>query len=73
MPTEKRLLLVTHPLDAEPSHREEVPGPSVNPFLISLTMGGGLIGSIFWLWWAVIGAFVSIPMAFLWYWTEEEP
>jgi hypothetical protein len=36
-------------------------------------MGGGLIGSIFWLWWAVIGAFVSIPMAFLWYWTEEEP
>jgi len=73
MPTDKRLLLVTHALDAEPSHREEVPGPSVNPFLISLTMGLGLIGSIFWLWWAVIGAFVSIPVAFLWYWTEEEP
>ncbi len=72
MPTNKRLLLVTHPLDAEPSHREEVPGPSVNPFLISVVMSLGLIGSIFWLWWAVIGAVLSIPIAFLWYWTEED-
>ena len=72
LPTDKRLLLVSDPLDAEPSHREEVPGPSVNPFLISVTMSLGLIGSVFWLWWAVIGAVASAPMAFLWYWTEED-
>ena len=72
LPTDKRELLVTHPLDAEPSHREEVPGPSVNPFLISVVMSAGLIGSVFWLWAAVIGAVLSAPMAFLWYWTEED-
>jgi len=35
-------------------------------------MSLGLIGSVFWLWWAVIGAVASAPMAFLWYWTEED-
>ncbi|HEY6066829.1 MAG TPA: cytochrome c oxidase subunit I [Thermoanaerobaculia bacterium] len=70
--SDKREILVTHPLDAVPSHKEEIPGPSGLPFLISVTMSLGLIGSIFSLWWLVVGAFVSIAPAVAWYWTEEE-
>src|SRR5205814_2571323 len=31
LPSDRRELLVTDPLDAVPSHREEVPGPSLLP------------------------------------------
>jgi cytochrome c oxidase subunit I+III len=71
--TDRRELLVTHPLDAEPSHREEVPGPSPWPFVISVTMSIGLIGSVFNLWWFLAGAFTSVPPAVAWYFTEEKP
>ena len=73
MPPDKREVLVTHPLDGEPSHREEIPGPSILPLVISVVMSLGLVGSVFWLWWAVIAAVVSIPPAMAWYWTEEHP
>ena len=73
MSVSKRELLVTHALDAEPSHREEVPGPSALPLLISITMSIGLIGSVFSLWWLPAGALASIPPALAWYWTEEKP
>jgi hypothetical protein len=73
MPTDRRELLVTRVLDAEPSHREEVPGPNVTPFILSVIMSVGLIGSVFSLWWLLIGAVLSVPPAFAWYWTEEEP
>src|SRR5207249_10546150 len=36
--TDRRELLVTHALDGTPSHREEVPGPSALPLIISITM-----------------------------------
>jgi cytochrome c oxidase subunit 1 len=73
MSADKRELLVTHALDAEPSHREEVPGPSALPLFISITMSIGLIGSVFSLWWLPAGALASIPPALAWYWTEEKP
>ena len=73
LPPERREILVTHPLDAEPSHREEIPGPSLTPFVLSAVMGTGLIGSVFSLWWIPIGAILSIPPAVAWYFTEEKP
>jgi cytochrome c oxidase subunit I len=73
MALDKRELLVTDPLDGEPTHREEIPGPSLTPFVLSVIMGGGLIGSVFSLWWIPIGAIASIPPAVAWYWTEEKP
>jgi cytochrome c oxidase subunit 1 len=71
--TDRREILVTHPLDAVPTHKEEVPGPSVNPFILSVIMAAGLIGSVFSLWWILIGAVLSVPAAFAWYWTQEAP
>jgi cytochrome c oxidase subunit 1 len=70
--TDKREVLVTGSLDAEPSHREELPGPSLWPVVISVTMSAGLIGSIFSLWWLVVGSLISIPPSVFWYWTEEK-
>ena len=70
---DRRQLLVTGALDAQPSHREEVPGPSPWPFLMSITMSTGLIGSVFNVWWLPIGVLVSIPPAIAWYFTEEKP
>ena len=41
--------------------------------VLSVIMGGGLIGSVFSLWWIPIAAIGSIPPAVAWYWTEEKP
>ena len=70
---DRRELLVTGALDGTPSHREEVPGPSPWPFVASITMSVGLIGSVFNVWWMPAGLIVSIPPAVAWYFTEEKP
>jgi cytochrome c oxidase subunit 1 len=70
---DRRQLLVTSALDAEPSHREEVPGPSPWPFLLAIAASVGLIGSVFNVWWLPAGVIVSIPPAVAWYFTEEKP
>jgi hypothetical protein len=72
MPTNKRLLLVTHPLRRRAFASRGSSGAVREPFPDLGRHELGLIGSIFWLWWAVIGAVLSIPIAFLWYWTEED-
>jgi cytochrome c oxidase subunit 1 len=73
LPSDRREILVTHPLDGVPSHTEEVPGPSLLPFVISVTMSIGLIGSVFAIWWLPVGAVLSAAPAVAWYWTEEKP
>jgi len=70
---DRREVLVTAALDAQPSHREEIPGPSPWPFVTSITMSVGLIGSVFNVWWLPAGLVVSIPPAVAWYFTEEKP
>src|ERR1041385_5874361 len=47
---DKRELLVTRVLDAEPDHREEIPAHSWAPFFLAVTSSFGLIGSIFYAW-----------------------
>jgi cytochrome c oxidase subunit 1 len=70
---DRREVLVTGALDGAPSHREEIPGPSPWPFLASITMSVGLIGSVFNVWWLPAGLVVSIPPAVAWYFTEDKP
>jgi cytochrome c oxidase subunit I len=70
---DRREVLVTGALDGAPSHREEIPGPSPWPFVASITMSVGLIGSVFNVWWLPAGLVVSIPPAVAWYFTEEKP
>ena len=70
---DRREVLVTAALDAEPSHREEIPGPSPWPLVTSITTSIGLIGSVFNVWWLPAGFVASIPPAVAWYFTQEKP
>src|SRR5437588_26837 len=70
---DRREVLVTAALDAKPSHREEIPGPSPWPLVTSITTSIGLIGSVFNVWWLPAGFVASIPPAVAWYFTQEKP
>jgi cytochrome c oxidase subunit I+III len=63
-----RETLVTHSLDAEPQFREEDPGPSIWPFLSSLTVSATFLGSIFTPWAIPIGAPPVIVTLVGWLW-----
>ena len=67
---DRREVLITSVLDAEPDHRTEFPGPSVWPLLAALAVTGTFIGSIFTPWAVVIGA---VPVAITltgWFWPK---
>ncbi len=60
--------LVTHSLDAEPEYREEMPGPSIWPFLTALTVSAAFFGSIFSAWAVPYGAIPVIITLIGWLW-----
>jgi cytochrome c oxidase subunit I+III len=68
-----RSFLTTRTLDAEPSGRDEFPGPTIWPFLAAIATTIAFIGSIFTPWGITIGA---IPVAITmigWFWPEKQP
>jgi cytochrome c oxidase subunit I+III len=68
---DKREVLVTHLMDAEPDHRKELPGPSPWPFWTALAVAGLYIGSMFTPWAVVWGA-VPVTIGLLgWAWPRE--
>ena len=69
---DKREILVTKTLDAEPDHKHELPGHSLAPFLLAVTSTAGLIGSIFYGWWFTVGMTVSVPILIYWFWPKRE-
>jgi cytochrome c oxidase subunit 1 len=56
----RREVLVTRVMDAEPDHRKEFPAPSIWPFLTALATSVMYLGSIFTPWAVVYG---SVPIA----------
>jgi cytochrome c oxidase subunit 1 len=70
--TDVREVLVTRVLDAEPDHREEIPGHSIIPFLLALAVGISLCGVIFFAWWFVIGAVLAGVLMIFWFWPKRE-
>jgi cytochrome c oxidase subunit I+III len=69
---DRREVLVTHVLDAEPDHKEQLPGHSIWPFLLACTTCIGLWGAIFFAWWFTIGAVISGIALIGWFWPKEE-
>jgi len=69
---DKREILVTKALDAEPDHKHEIPGRSLAPFLLAITATIGLAGSIFFGWWFTIGMVLSGVVLIYWYWPNSE-
>jgi cytochrome c oxidase subunit I+III len=45
--SDRREVLVTRLLDAEPDHRTELPGPSIWPLALAVAVTAGFIGAVF--------------------------
>ena len=69
---DRREILVTKVLDAEPDHREDLPSDSIWPFVLSITSTIGLIGSIFYAWWFTVGAILTGIAGVFWFWPKKE-
>ncbi|HEX6925427.1 MAG TPA: cytochrome c oxidase subunit I [Longimicrobiaceae bacterium] len=70
---ERREILVTTVLDAEPDSRHENPGPSIWPLLSALPVGVTFIGGIFTPWAFVIGPALMLPALIGWGWPQAIP
>jgi cytochrome c oxidase subunit 1 len=66
-----REVLITQVLDAQPSHREEIPGHSLAPFLLAVATTIGLIGAIFFAWFFPIGLGLVAPVMIYWFWPRK--
>jgi cytochrome c oxidase subunit 1 len=69
--TDRREVLVTYLLDAEPDHKYENPEPSIWPFLTAIAVSGLFIGSIFTPWAVVWGAIPSFIAMVVWFWPKK--
>jgi cytochrome c oxidase subunit 1 len=70
--TERREVLLTRVMDAEPDHRYKLPGPSIWPLLVALSAGETFIVGIFTPWSFVIGAVLSLLTLFGWFWSNPK-
>jgi cytochrome c oxidase subunit I len=66
--SDRREVLITRVMDAEPDHRYEMPGPSIWPFVTALMTSGLFINSIFTPWAVVWWAFPVTVAMLAWFW-----
>jgi cytochrome c oxidase subunit 1 len=69
--TDRRRVLVTRLLDAEPDHRRESPAPSLWPFMTAITVSVLFVGSIFTPWAVPIGAVPVLVTLVGWFWPRK--
>jgi cytochrome c oxidase subunit I len=67
----KRELLVTSIVDAEPELREHSPEPSIWPLVAALATGGAFLASIFTPWAVVWGGAVVAATLIGWFWPKQ--
>jgi cytochrome c oxidase subunit 1 len=70
--SDRREVLATKILDAEPDHRYVLPGPTLWPLALALAVSVGFIGSVFaprWIWY---GAALSLIALLGWFWPREK-
>ena len=68
---DRRELLITSPLEAEPDYRQESPGPSAWPLLTALATSAMFVGSIFTPWALVWGALPVAAAVTGWFWPKR--
>jgi cytochrome c oxidase subunit 1 len=66
--TDKREVLITRTLDAEPDHLYVYPGPTPWPFLAAVVTGIMLVGGIFTPWAFPAGLIVLAIFMTIWFW-----
>jgi heme/copper-type cytochrome/quinol oxidase subunit 1 len=69
--TQKREVLVTDVMDAEPTHRAKMPDPSMWPFWAAVTTSAMLVAIIFTPWGLVYGAFPVFVTLTGWFWPKR--
>jgi cytochrome c oxidase subunit 1 len=70
--SDRREVLVTSVVDAEPQYRHEMPGPSLAPVAMAMALGAGLILSVFTPWGlptALVFGFMALA---LWGWPRHD-
>jgi cytochrome c oxidase subunit 1 len=66
--SDKREVLITRALDAEPDHLYVYPAPSVWPFLAAVATGSMFVGLLFTPWAMVFGLPAVVVMMAAWFW-----
>ncbi len=69
--SDRREVLVTRLMDAEPDHRLEQPGPTLWPLAVAIAAGVAFIVSIFTPWGVVIGAVLALITLTGWFWPKK--
>ncbi len=65
---QKREVLITTVLDAEPQTKQTHPGPTITPLLAALATGVFFISLMFTPWGFVVGAILLLPTLIAWGW-----
>jgi cytochrome c oxidase subunit 1 len=71
--TDRRELLVTRTLDAEPDHRYVIPGNSIWPLITALAVSVGFVASVFVFRYIVIGIVLTAFALAGWFWPCRDP
>ena len=66
--SDRREILITRMLDAEPDHRQRLDGPTIWPLLTAVAAGIGIVGAIFTPWGVVAGAVLAFVALAGWFW-----
>jgi cytochrome c oxidase subunit 1 len=70
--SDRREVLVTRILDAEPDHRTELPGPSIWPLALAIAVSVGFVGAVFTPWAAPVSALLSFVALIGWGWPNQK-
>ncbi|MDB5933047.1 MAG: cytochrome oxidase, partial [Massilia sp.] len=70
---DRRAVLVTTLVDAEPNHRATMPESSVWPFISAIAVTVLFVGSIFTPWAVVWGSVLAAVPVIGWFWPRREP
>ncbi|HZS54709.1 MAG TPA: cytochrome c oxidase subunit I [Bryobacteraceae bacterium] len=69
--SDRREVLVTTLMDAEPHHRYILPGPSIWPLVAGICVSIGFVGSVFNAWYVTWGAIISGLALIAWFWPKR--
>lgn len=68
---DRREVLVTTLMDAEPHHRLILPRPSIWPFLTGVFVSFGFAGSVFNAWYITWGSILTGLALIGWFWPRQ--
>jgi cytochrome c oxidase subunit I len=71
MRNDRREVLITTLMDAEPHHRSVLPGSSIWPFLTALGFSIGLVGSVAAFYWYYIASVLGMIGLIGWFWPRQ--